>query len=142
MLGTIEIGRALTEYKVLVNQVGTAARYLSTQSPGNGRTQAECLVRRGVTDCSTGGAGLLLSNLATATVTIEDSSATPALRRARTTTDPTDSNGVRVNMVRVTVSGYRFRLISGEIGGGIFGATGATQITFPAISSTQRQFAG
>jgi hypothetical protein len=52
LLGIIEIGRALTEYKVLVNQVETAARYLATRSPGSGASEARCLVTHGSTTCS------------------------------------------------------------------------------------------
>lgn len=144
LLGIIEIGRALTEYKVLVNQVETAARYLATRPPGTGSSEARCLVTHGSTTCS---GTLVLAGLASATVTVADSSGGSAeLLRARSSTGTTDTVGVRMNLVRVTVSAYPFRILTGSVGAGLFGVArtqaGTPTVSFPDISSTQRQFAG
>ena len=149
LLGVIEIGRGLNEYKMLVNQVEGAARYLASRPPGTGHAEAECLVRYGVTECSgTNRPPALLPGLGveqSAKVEILDSvdNKGSSLLRARTSETATDELGVRVNLVRVTVTSYRFEIISGKSGGEVVGEdSGRPRIPFPDISSTQRQFAG
>ena len=151
LLGVIEIGRGLNEYKILVNQVDAAARYLASRPPGAGYAEAECLLRYSVTTCNGNnrppevlpGLGVEQSTK----VDIFDSSdkKNDDLLRARTGADTTDTVGVRVNLVRVTVSRYKFRILSGNTGDALFdakGGNGNLTIDFPDISSVQRQFAG
>jgi len=148
LLGVIEIGRALNEYKILVNQVEVAARYLASRPPGTGHAEAECLVRYGVTDCNGSTRPPVLPGLGveqSAKVEILDSVDNKGddLLRARTTGSATDTVGVRVNLVRVTVTSYRFEILSGKSGGDVVDEKGGNpRIDFPDISSTQRQFAG
>ena len=47
-LATVEFAQALADYKVIVNQVRSATRYLSTQAAGTSHTEAECLLTHGV----------------------------------------------------------------------------------------------
>jgi hypothetical protein len=151
LLGVIELGRGFNEYKMLANQVEVAARYLASRPPGTGHAEAECLLRYGVTECNgTARPAALLPGLGveqSAKVDILDSASNKGdeLLRVRTSASNSDTVGVRVNLVRVTVSNYRFHILSGRTGADIVdadGGAGNPRIEFPAISSTHRQFAG
>lgn len=129
---TIEFARAITAYKVVVNQVRQAARYLADKTPGSGHAEAACLVRHGSVSC---GGTVLMSGLASATVVVQDASNAPATHRAQLTS--TTGNAVAVNLVTVTVSGLQYPLLTGGFLSGIFG--NATSITFQPVSATMRQ---
>jgi len=149
LLGIIEIGRGIAQYNLLVDQVETAARYLATRPPGSGSDDARCLVVYGTiaAGCpATAPAGLqpVLAGLTASMVSVTDGSTSDALLRACSGTcssDTLDAPGVRMNLVQVSVSGYPFSVVTGEIGGLLFGPNSAS-FTFPTISSTQRQFGG
>ena len=99
--GTTEYGRALYEYDTLAKSVRNAARYLTTQAPGNGFDTAKNLAVYG-NEAGTGPA--LAPGLTTAMVQICDSSFPD-------TTCPGYSaavNGAGVNLVSVTIDGYPF----------------------------------
>lgn len=139
LFATIEFGRALTQYKQIVAQVNAAARYLATRPVGAGSAEATCLVRYGTIATTCSGTPLV-PGLDTATITVADAGTTAATKkRQRTTTTLTDVVGVRINLVTVTVSGYRYRLVGTGILGGVFG-NGVASIPFPAISASHRQF--
>ena len=46
-LASVEFSQAIAAYKVVVNQVRSAARHLSTKAAGTGHIEAECLVTNG-----------------------------------------------------------------------------------------------
>lgn len=131
-LATIEFARAITAYKVVVNQVRQAARYLADKTPGSGHTQAICLVRTGSTACQ---GTVLLSGLTNATVVIQDASNAPTTHRAQRTS--TEATAEAVNLVTVRVTGMSHPLLAAGFLSGIFGS--ATSITFGPISATMRQ---
>lgn len=138
LFATIEFGRALTQYKQIVAQVNAAARYLATRPVNAGTAEATCLVRFGVIATTCSGTPLIIG-LDTATVTVTGAGTTPATqRRQRTTATLTDLVGVRVNLVTVTVTGFRYRLVASGILNPVFG--NVTSIPFPAIAATHRQF--
>lgn len=134
-LATIEFSSALVAYKRLVNQTRTAARWLSTQTPGQGHVTAICMVKYGNMSGSQPCSGsLILPNLANATVTISDATTNASTHRAQITGAP---GAVAVNLVTVTISGYRHPLILGGFLKPITG--GATSLGFSSISTTMRQ---
>jgi Flp pilus assembly protein TadG len=99
--GMTEYGRALYEYDTLAKSARNAARFLTTQAPGNGFTTAQNLAVYG-NELGTGPA--LAGGLTTAMVSICDSSFPD-------TTCPGYSaavNGGGVNLVSVTINGYPF----------------------------------
>lgn len=133
---TLEFANALTTYKRLVTQTRLAVRYLSTQAPGQGHTEAQCLLITGSASASLpcpGGA--VLPGLAAASVEITDAVNAPATQRGRMTS--TGSGGVSINLVTVKVSNYRHQLLLGNLLGGF--VQSASVITFAPISATMRQ---
>lgn len=126
---TVEISHAIAQYKVLLNQVRVAARYLETQASGNLYDQqyiAKCLVVTATPDCS---APSVLPGLTSMNVSILDSInnvATHALQP--TTTAASGQAGSSVNLITVAVSGYHHSV-----------AFGTYDITFSPISATSRQ---
>lgn len=129
---TIEFARAVTAYKVVVNQVRQGARYLADRTPGTGHAQATCLVRYGRTDCT---GALVVTGLGTATVVIKDATNAPTTHKAQATS--TGSNAIAVNLVTVTVSGLRYPLLAGSFVTAITG--NANSVPFGPISATMRQ---
>ena len=125
----VELSHAISQYKVLVNQVGTGVRFLQTQAPGNlsgQRTLATCLVVTATPDCS---GVAVVPGLTSAMVTIQDSSDSPSTHALQATGTGTASNtGSSINLVTVKVSGFTHSL-----------AFGTQTITFSPISSTTRQ---
>lgn len=126
---TVEVSHAIAEYKVLLNQVASASRYLETQSAGNlygQRTLATCLVVTATPDCS---APAVLTGLTAALVTIQDASDNPATMALQSTGSGVAlSVGTSVNLVTVKVTGYRHSLASSTM-----------DIAFSPISATARQ---
>ena len=134
-LATIEFSSALVAYKRLVNQTRTAARWLSTQTPGQGHVAAICMVKYGNMSGNTPCSGnLILPNLSSATVTINDATTNASTHRAQMTGAP---GAVAINLVTVTISGYRHPLILGGFLKPITG--GAASLGFSSISTTMRQ---
>lgn len=125
----VELSHAISQYKVLVNQVGTGVRFLQTQAPGNlsgQRDLARCLVVTASPDCS---GSAVLPGLTSAMVTIQDASDSPATHALQATGSGTASNtGSSINLVTVKVSGFTHSL-----------AFAAGKITFSPISATTRQ---
>lgn len=134
--GTLEIAHALTVYKRVVTQTRLGVRYLATQAPGKGAIEAQCLVKTGeVSSTLPCNGALLLPGMAGATVTVSDSSTTPATKRSQLTSS--SANGLRVNLVTVTVSNYNHQMILGNALGGL--VSSSSTITFAPISATMRQ---
>jgi hypothetical protein len=137
-----EMARILTEYKVVVAQAQIGARYLSTKLPGNGPhiNEAKCLVRTGSLDCSSqpilpgfydGGADVQVNDAYYNLTGTQKSQPTSS-----------GSGSVRINLVTVTITGYRYNLTIpdllrgyGDQGGFILPAT----VDFGKISATMRQ---
>ena len=135
LLATIEIAAALSQYCTIVTQVQIAARYLSTVASGSGSSDAVCLVRYGKLPVSgTCSGSPILPGLLSATVTVEDSSTNSALRAIAV---QAGSHIVRVNMVRVSVRGYKYYPVIGKFLSGIL--SDQETINFNSISSTRRQ---
>lgn len=126
---TVEVSHGIAEYKVLLNQVRTATRYLETQASGDlygQRYVATCLVVTATPDCS---AIPVLSGLTATNVSIQDASDTPATHALQpTTTGTSGAAGSSVNLVTVAVSNYQHSL-----------AFGTVDIRFSPISATSRQ---
>ena len=134
-LATVEFASALVAYKRLANQTYVAARWLSTQAPGQGHVTAACMVKYGEQSSALPCTGtLLLPNLASATVTITDASTNAPTHRAQMSGS---TDGVAINLVTVTLSDYRHTLLFGGFLKPITG--GAASIGFTPISTTMRQ---
>jgi Flp pilus assembly protein TadG len=102
VFGITEFGRAFTQYNTIAKSARDAARYLSTQAPGNATGQqdtAACIAvyGEGYTSCS--GAGLL-PGLTTAMVQICD-----ATSPINCPNNLASNNGVGTNMVTLTIGG-------------------------------------
>ncbi|SDY55105.1 Flp pilus assembly protein TadG [Collimonas sp. OK242] len=117
---TTEFGRAMYQYNIITKSVRDAVRYLSVQTPGTNTAAAKNLVVYGNT-AGTGtplALGLTLANVATPTWQTAGS-------------DPL------INTVTVTVTGYKFTPLYGNVFGVAFAdATG--KITYSNISATMR----
>lgn len=104
-----EMARIVVEYKIVVNQVRVGARYLSTKLPGGGSqiTEAKCLVRTGSIDCSAPpvAPGFYDGGVE---VSIKDAYYNPSTHKAQSASSA--SGSVRINLVTVTVTGYRYNL--------------------------------
>jgi Flp pilus assembly protein TadG len=140
-LVTVEFSQALANYKLIVNQVRSATRYLSTQAAGTGHAGAACLVTHGVISSSTPcpGAALLTGfGQSGFRVSVADAVNAPATHRSqRSSTDLTDSAATTVNLVSVTASGYRHQL---RFAAFLPGAeSGASTLEFGPVSMTMRQ---
>lgn len=137
VLATVEFAQALAAYKTLVTQVRSAARYLSTRPPGAGYVEAQCLVTHGLTSptlpCPGTAlmAGLAAPNL---TVTVLDAGNAPATHQAqRTAASLAVSHATTLNLVTVTVSGYRHPMILSTW------VAGVATLDFGSISLTMQQ---
>ncbi len=140
-LAAVEFSQAIAAYKVVVNQVRSAARHLSTKAPGTGYIEAECLLTHGspssAKPCS--GSVLLPGFLASGfSVTVTDAINMPSTHRSqRTTADLTVTSATTINLVSVTASGYQHQLHFAGFLSGVVGE--ATSLTFGPISMTMRQ---
>lgn len=106
-----ETSRALADYRLIVQQVQTAARFLSTQEPGQGHAQARCLFLTGYpsVDCRE---PLLRSGFADVgfSLRIADASNQDDHRAQQAGIEA--GGTVLVNLVSVTASGYRHQPLS------------------------------
>jgi|GEM_PF-1043414 Flp pilus assembly protein TadG len=134
-LAVVEFASIVSDYRVIVNQTRSTARYLSQRVPGQDLDRAKCLALYGVDGTEPCTGTPLLPNLATATVTITDANNASASQFAQKV--PITGGSISVNLVTVTVSGYRHDLATGSFLTGMFG--GASSITLPPISVTMRQ---
>jgi Flp pilus assembly protein TadG len=128
-LGVTELGRAMYQYNSLVKASRDAARYLSTQGPGDPADTAiaQCLAVYGNKSC-TGSA--LLPALTTAMVSVCDSTNCAGTHQNQ----PTGS-GV-INLVTVTISGYTFTPV---VPLPVFTSLSGSTLTFSPASTTMRQ---
>jgi len=130
LFGLAEYGRAIYQYNTLVKATRDATRYLTTVAPGTSEEIVECLVLYGEqapgcpdNDPADPNPAVLAPYLTKNMVSISGS--------------VVDVDGNAVNLVTVTISGYRFNsLINFPIGGL---SVGAPDITFGDISNTMRQ---
>lgn len=141
IMGTIEFSKAISEYKVIVNQVRNAARYLSTKLPTNpsdsysGIEQAKCIVKTGM-PVSICGSDFVLPGLSTVQIDIQNAATHPVTHKAQNTASA-GLNGPAINLVTVTVSNYVYQLSFGQ---SILGSLQVEPaITFSPISATMRQ---
>lgn len=137
LMVTFDIARAISEYKTIVTQVRTAARFLTTVEPGKGRQEAICIVKTGLPD-STCGTSYILEGFAdpSFTVDIEDALNKPS-NRAQNTSAYIGLNATSVNLVTVTAKGYRYKITFGSVLIGVF--YNSIDIEFGPISVTMRQ---
>lgn len=144
LAGVLEFSKAISEYKVIVNQVRNATRYLSTKVPTlstdqySGIEAAKCLLKTGVPQaiCGAGtGTNYILPGLATATIDVQNAATNPSTHKAQSTA--TTISGPSINLVTVTVTNYVYNLNFGQSILGGFGI--APQINFGPISATMRQ---
>ena len=140
-LATVEFAQALADYKLIVNQVRSATRYLSTQAAGTSHTEAECLLTHGVLSSSKPCPGtLLLAGFGSSgfSVAVADAINAPATHRSqRSSADLTVTSATTVNLVSVTATGYRHQLYFSAFYPGVTG--GAPSLEFGPISMTMRQ---
>ncbi len=140
-LASVEFSQAIAAYKVIVNQVRSAARYLSTEAPGTGYTQAACLLTNGNPSSAKPCSGSLLLpgfSAGSFSVTVADAVNAAATHSAqRTSADLTVTSATTINLVTVTASGYQHPLYFAGFLSGVVG--NATALTFGPISMTMRQ---
>jgi len=140
-LASVEFSQAIAAYKVIVNQARSAARHLSTQAPGTGHIEAECLLTHGSPSSAkpcTGNALLPGFSASSFSVTVSDAVNAPTTHRSqRTTADLTVTSATTINLVTVTASGYQHHLYFAGFLSGVVG--NATSLTFGPISMTMRQ---
>ncbi len=140
-LASVEFSQAIAAYKVIVNQVRNAARYLSTEAPGTGYTAAGCLLTNGNPSSAKPCAGSVLLpgfSASSFSVGIADAVNTPTTHRSqRTSADLTVTSATTINLVTVTASGYQHPLYFASFLSGVVGDT--TSLTFGPISMTMRQ---
>ena len=140
-LASVELSQAIAAYKVIVNQVRNAARYLSTEAPGTGYTEAGCLLTNGNPSSAkpcTGSVLLPGFSASSFSVGIADAVNTPLTHRSqRTSADLTVTSATTINLVTVTASGYQHPLYFAGFLAGVVG--NATTLTFGPISMTMRQ---
>ncbi len=136
-LATVEFAQALAAYKTLVTQVRSAARYLSTRPPGAGHVEARCMVTHGLPSATLPCPGTaLMAGLSapSLTVTVLDASNAPATHQAqRTAASLAVTYGTTLNLVTVTVTGYRHPMILSTW------VAGMTNLDFGAVSLTLQQ---
>ncbi len=136
-LATVEFAQALAAYKTLVTQVRSAARYLSTRPPGAGHVEARCLVTHGLPSPTLPCPGTaLMAGFASPAliVTVLDASNAPATHQAqRTATSLAVTHGTTINLVTVTVTGYRHPMILSTW------VAGVSNLDFGAVSLTLQQ---
>jgi Flp pilus assembly protein TadG len=123
LFGITEFGRAIYQYNALTKSTRDAARFLSSQGPGdaNDLTTARNLVVYGRTASSD---APIVPNLTAAMVSVCDSSSCPGSHQ----NIPTGS-GV-INLVTVTVNNYPFTSMVPVV---------VPDLTFGPISTTMRQ---
>lgn len=128
-MGVADLGRAIYQYNTMVKASRDAARYLSSQGPGDASdlAKAKCLAVYGNQDCS---GTVLVPDLTTAMVTVCDSISCPGTHLNQAT-----GSGV-INLVTVTISGYTFNTV---IPLSVFSASSGNSIQFAAIGTTMRQ---
>lgn len=97
-LGIVELGRAFYQYNSLAKSVRDAARYLATQTPGNGWTTAQNLAMYGT---PSSGSYTLVPGITTTMIKICDSSNCSATHQSQ------GSNPVQ-NLVTVSIEGAPF----------------------------------
>lgn len=133
--GTAEFGRAVYQFNTLAKASRDAARFLSGQGPGDATdlATAKCLAVYGNTDC-TGNA--LVPGLTTDMVSVCDSVSCPDHKNYPIINSSGSSIGV-INLVTVTISGYKFDLLVPYVAELLNMST--PQITFNPISTTMRQ---
>jgi Flp pilus assembly protein TadG len=140
-LASVEFSQAIAAYKVIVNQVRSAARHLSTKAPGTGHTEAECLLTHGNPSSAKPCIGSVLLpgfSVSGFSVTVSDAVNAPTTHRSqRTTADLTVTNASTLNLVTVTASGYQHPLYFAGFLSGVVG--NASSLTFGPISMTMRQ---
>ncbi len=141
LLATVEFTQALAHYQVLLKQVRTSARYLSTRAAGSGHVEAECLLRTGrpsaVMPCL--GPALLpgLGDAGVRVAVLDALNAAATHRAQLSSTDDTAAHAVTLNLVTVRLSGYRHRLV---FAGLLTPATGgAATLDFGTLQLTLRQ---
>lgn len=136
-LATVEFAQALAAYKTLVTQVRSAARYLSTRPPGAGHVEARCLVTHGLPSPTLPCPGTALMvglSAPSLTVTVLDASNAPATHQAqRTAASLSVTYGTTLNLVTVTVTGYRHPMILSTW------VAGVANLDFGAVSLTLQQ---
>lgn len=127
--GTTELGRAIYQYNTLCKASRDAARYLSSQGPGDAAdiAIAQCLAVYGNMACT---GSVLAPGLTAAMVEVCDSSNCPGTHQNQ----PTGS-GV-INLVTVTINGYQF---TPAVPFNLFGALNGATLDFSPISTTMRQ---
>jgi Flp pilus assembly protein TadG len=129
VFGIAEGGRALFTYNTIAKSTRDGTRYLSSLEPGTGREAAACLVVYGKPSC-TDDDSPLVPGLATGNVTVCDAVNCPATHHLA----PVDGNGGPatgvMNIVTVTVTGFRPELFIGVT---------MPSIEFGPISTTMRQ---
>lgn len=134
-LATIEFALALRAYTTLVSQAETAARLLSTRTPGDGHDAARCLAATGLMSSLPCTGTPVLPGLSASLVSVADGSTAAATHRAQMTSAST--GGVAVNLVTVTITGYAHPLTIGSVFNGLTGTE--TSLAFDPISVTMRQ---
>lgn len=132
MLAAIDFSRAISEYKTIVNQAKSAARYLTTRAPGSATAQGICIVKTSTSDCSNDN---ILANLDSATITIQDASSSSS--HAGQLTSQTSPSAVSINLITVTITNYEYNSIINGFNLGVFSIPAS--ITFNPISVTMRQ---
>ncbi|MFY8102561.1 MAG: TadE/TadG family type IV pilus assembly protein [Ramlibacter sp.] len=136
-LATVEFAQALAAYKTLVTQVRSAARYLSTRPPGAGYVEARCLVTHGLASSALPCPGTaLMAGLAAPglIVTVLDARNAPGTHQAqRTAASLAVAHGTTLNLVTVSVSGYRHPTILSTW------LAGVATLDFGSISLTMQQ---
>lgn len=115
MVITLELASAISEYKLIMQRVGMAARYYSTQPPATGSGIAHCLIAYGrLTSCSASGRHdgfvRLGSDCISSCATVNVDDAVSDSRHMKGITIGSAS----VNLVRVSVTGYSHRLLLGD----------------------------
>lgn len=140
-LAAVEFSQAIAAYKVVVNQVRSAARHLSTKAPGTGHVEAECLLTHGSPSSAKPCAGSTLLpgfSASSFSVTVADAvNAAASHRSQRTTADLTVTSATTINLVTVTASAYQHQLHFAGFLSGVVGE--ATSLTFGPVSMTMRQ---
>lgn len=142
---TLEISLAISDYKLILQRVGVATRYLSTQPPGTGYFQAKCLVAFGNFTCTQAGSDYVYSQLdptsssgGLATINIYDSLNTPSSMNYLRT-DASSVNGVKLNLVKLEVANYNHQLLLGDYLYNTINLSTPGVLRFNNISLTMRQ---
>lgn len=125
VFGITEFGRALYSYNTIVKATRDAARFYSTQQPGNPPTAENSIKNLAVYGNTAGTGSPLAPGLTTDMVTLYDWQSFP-------TTHQSQGAAPVVNLVTVTVSGYTFHSFVP------FVTAGLASFTFAPISTTMK----